>query len=197
MDIKGKIKDVFEESLRCKKLFVSDDACIKAVAEAVSVITECYLRGGKVLVFGNGGSAADSQHMAAELTVRFEKERDPLPCVALTTDSSVLTATGNDYAFAAVFARQVEALARLGDVAVAISTSGNSRNVLEGVRAARARKISVIALTGGDGGELLKEADVAIVAKEGNTARIQEIHITVIHAICKAVEEMIVQYAGK
>jgi D-sedoheptulose 7-phosphate isomerase len=189
MDTKKTVRDIFKESLRIKEQFVSDEASIDAVAEAASALVECYRRGGKVIVFGNGGSAADSQHLAAELVVRFEKERKSLPCVALTTNTSILTATSNDYDFSRIFSRQIEALADPSDVVVAISTSGNSENVLEGARAARAKKVPVIALTGRDGGKLVKESDIAIVARAENTARIQEIHVTVIHILCKIVED--------
>jgi D-sedoheptulose 7-phosphate isomerase len=189
MDTKKTVRDIFKESLRIKEQFVSDEASIDAVAEAASALVECYRRGGKVIVFGNGGSAADSQHLAAELVVRFEKERKSLPCVALTTNTSILTATSNDYDFSRIFSRQIEALADPSDVVIAISTSGNSENVLEGARAARAKKVPVIALTGRDGGKLVKESDIAIVARAENTARIQEIHVTVIHILCKIVED--------
>lgn len=191
MDIKKTVKDLFGESLRAKECFLSDAEAVKSVAAAAEAIAGCYKNGGKVLIFGNGGSAADSQHFAAELVVRFEKERRALPAIALTTDTSVLTAAANDYDFREVFSRQVEAFACGADIAVAISTSGNSPNVMEGVRAARRKKISVVALTGKDGGSLAREADIAIVAREGNTARIQEIHVTIIHIICKIVEDLI------
>ena len=189
MDMKETVRNIFEESLRIKEKFISDETNVAAIAEAASLLVKCYRRGGKVIVFGNGGSAADSQHLAAELVVRFEKERKGFPCVALTTNTSILTAASNDYDFSKTFSRQVEALAGPSDVAVAISTSGNSENVLEGARSAHARKVPVIALTGRGGGELLKESDIAIVAKAENTARIQEIHVTVIHVLCKIVED--------
>ncbi|MGB2630455.1 MAG: D-sedoheptulose 7-phosphate isomerase [Candidatus Omnitrophota bacterium] len=187
--MKDTIKKIFEDSLAAKNVFLADDLNVGKVAEAAQALIECYERGGKVIVFGNGGSAADSQHMAAELLVRFEKERKSLPCIALNTNSSTLTAMSNDYSFDRTFSRQVEAFAVEGDVAVAISTSGNSPNVLEGAKAARGKKARVIALTGKDGGKLAGLADVPIVVKSGNTARIQEVHVTIIHALCKLVEE--------
>ena len=141
-----------------------------------------------MLIFGNGGSAADSQHMAAELVGRFEAERKALPCIALTTDSSILTAISNDYNFEDIFARQIEALGNAGDTVVAISTSGSSKNVIKGVKAAKAKGAKVITLTGKDGGELLNMADIAINVDAENTARVQEVHITIIHAICRLVE---------
>lgn len=187
--MKETVKALFEESLRTKKEFVSEAANIEATYEAALLIVNRLKAGGKVIIFGNGGSAADSQHMATELVVRFEKERKALPAVALTTNSSILTAASNDYDFSKVFSRQVEALAGENDVIVAISTSGTSGNVLEAVKAAQAKKIPVIALTGKGGGLLAKEADVSIIVKEENTARIQEVHISIIHVLCKIAEE--------
>jgi D-sedoheptulose 7-phosphate isomerase len=163
--------------------------CGGLIIEAASLITGSLRAGGKVLFFGNGGSAADAQHLAAEFVGRFVLERAGLPAIALTTDSSILTAVGNDYGFDKVFARQVQALGRAGDVAVAISTSGNSPNVLEGVKAARDGSLRIIGLAGRDGGRLAKEADVAITIASANTARIQECHITVGHLLCELVEE--------
>lgn len=186
-----KIKEIFENSISTKEQFCADGTNLKSIAEASSAIIECYRNGGKVLIFGNGGSAADGQHMAAELVVRFESERKGLPCIALTTDTSILTATSNDYGFNRVFSRQIEALARPGDIVIAISTSGNSENVLEGVREARNKKIPVIAFTGAGGGKLDKDADISISVNSKNTARIQEVHNTVIHVICKIVEDAV------
>ena len=141
------------------------------VAEAAVELTECLRGGGKALIFGNGGSAADAQHLATELVGRFGKDRRPLAAVALTTDTSALTAIGNDYGFDEVFARQVRALARGGDIVIAISTSGRSPNVINGVKAARAAGVPTIALTGGDGGELAPLADTSIVVPSENPAR--------------------------
>jgi D-sedoheptulose 7-phosphate isomerase len=191
MDAKETARKIFDESFNVKKEFISDDLNVSKIAEAASAITECYKRGGKVIIFGNGGSAADSQHMAAELLVRFEKERKSLPCIALSTNTSTLTATANDYNFDGIFSRQVEGLAEDRDVVIAISTSGNSKNVLEGVKTARANKVPVIALAGKDGGELAPLADIPVVVKSDVTARIQEAHITIIHVLCKIVEETV------
>ena len=191
MGNKETIKKIFEDSLAVKKDFVENDDNLASIEKTAALIVECYKGGGKVLVFGNGGSAADSQHFAAELVVRFEKERRSLPCVALTANTSILTATSNDYDFTRIFSRQVEGLASSGDIALAISTSGNSENVLEGVKAAHAKGLKVIALTGRDGGKLGKEADISIVVNVQNTARIQETHVTVLHAICKIIEDSI------
>ncbi|MFH1664641.1 MAG: SIS domain-containing protein [Candidatus Omnitrophota bacterium] len=190
MDISAvTVKKVFEESVSVKNRFFSDDGNVDAIVKAAALLAECCRSGGKVIVFGNGGSAADSQHMAAELVVRFEKERKSIPCIALTTDTSVLTAVANDYDYNRVFSRQIEALAGPLDVAVAISTSGNSGNILEAVKAARARKTAVIALTGRDGGLLAGEADIPIVVKAESTARIQEVHVMIIHILCKILED--------
>ncbi len=193
MDTEKQIKEILESSISAKQEFLSDDGNISAIRNAATAVEGCLRRGGKILVFGNGGSAADSQHLAAELVVRFEKEREALACIALTTDTSILTALANDYAFDKVFSRQVEALAGPEDMVIAISTSGRSPNVLEGVRAARKKNIPVMVLTGKDGGELIKEADIAVLVKAENTARIQEVHVTVIHIICSLVEGSFVQ----
>jgi len=158
------------------------------IFEAALLITRCLRNGGKVLFFGNGGSAADAQHLAAELVGRFVRERAGLPAIALTTDSSILTAVGNDYGFEQVFARQIQALGRAGDVAVAISTSGKSANVLEGVKEARKRKLKTIGLTGKDGGALAQRADVAVTIPSTSTARIQECHIAIGHLFCELVD---------
>jgi D-sedoheptulose 7-phosphate isomerase len=158
------------------------------IFEAALLITGCLRNGGKVLFFGNGGSAADAQHLAAELVGRFVRERAGLPAIALTTDSSILTAVGNDYGFEQVFARQIQALGQSGDVAVAISTSGNSANVLEGVKEARKRNLKTIGLTGKDGGTLAQQADVAITIPSTSTARIQECHIAIGHLFCELVD---------
>ena len=154
------------------------------VCSAAFMIHRSFQAGGKLLIFGNGGSAADAQHMAAELTGRLLKERAPLPAIALTTDSSALTAIGNDYGYDQVFLRQVQALASPKDVIFAISTSGNSKNVLSAVKAAKTLGCRVIALTGGTGGALDKLADIGLcVSKGANSCRIQETHIFAIHAI--------------
>jgi D-sedoheptulose 7-phosphate isomerase len=158
------------------------------IFEAALLITGCLRNGGKVLFFGNGGSAADAQHLAAELVGRFVRERAGLPAIALTTDSSILTAVGNDYGFEQVFARQIQALGRPGDVAVAISTSGNSANVVEGVKEARKRNLKTIGLTGTGGGALAQQADVAITIPSTSTARIQECHIAIGHLFCELVD---------
>ena len=163
--------------------------CSAAIFEAADLIIMCLRAGGKLLFFGNGGSAADAQHLAAEFVGRFVRERAGLPAIALTTDSSILTAVGNDYGFDQIFARQVQALGRPGDIAIAISTSGNSPNIIEGVKAARKGYLKTIGLSGKDGGLLATEADVVITIASTSTARIQECHITIGHLFCQLTEE--------
>jgi len=158
------------------------------VAEAAGLVIDVFRSGGRLLAFGNGGSAADAQHLAAELAGRFDRERPGLPALALTANSSDLTAIGNDYGFERVFARLVEAHGRPGDVVVAISTSGNSPNVLEGVEAASRRGLRSIALVGKGGGRLASRVDVAIVVPSDATARVQECHIAAIHVLCEIVD---------
>lgn len=163
----------------------------KPIADAVQAVLGCITAGGKVLACGNGGSASDAQHFAAEFVGRFERERPGLAAIALNTDSSVLTALGNDYAFEAVFAKQVQALGSPGDVLLAITTSGNSANVLAAVDAAHEKEMTVIALTGRGGGQLaakLLETDVHVCVPHERTARIQEVHILAIHCLCDAVD---------
>ena len=167
--------------------------CSTAIFEAAGLIIMCLRAGGKVLFFGNGGSAADAQHLAAEFVGRFVRERAGLPAIALTTDSSILTAVGNDYGFDQIFARQVQALGRPGDVAIAISTSGNSPNIIEGVKAARKGYLKTIGLSGKDGGLLAAEADVVITIASTSTARIQECHITIGHLLCELTEEALAE----
>lgn len=179
------------ESARVKWLMVT--ACRGAILEAAEVIADSLRRGGKLLVCGNGGSAADAQHIAAELVGRLApgRERQPLPALALTTDTSALTAIGNDYGFEQLFARQVQALGRPGDALLGISTSGNSGNVIEAVRCARTLGMRSIALLGGEGGRLRALVDLAIVVPSAATARIQEGHITIGHILCDLVERML------
>jgi D-sedoheptulose 7-phosphate isomerase len=164
------------------------DENLQPVADAAAAILAASRDGGKVLVFGNGGSAADAQHLATDLVGRFQRERRPVAALALTADSTLLTAVANDYAFDRVFVRQIEALGSRGDLAFAISTSGRSVNVVEGLRAARARGLRTIVLTGRDGGPAGALADIHINVPDPSTARIQEAHRTLIHAICELVE---------
>ena len=162
--------------------------CSENIVDAAVLITQCLRSGGKVLFFGNGGSAADAQHLAAEFVGRFQIERRPLPAIALTTDASILTAVGNDYGFEQIFTRQVQALGRPGDVAIGISTSGNSANVISAIKQAAQQDLKTIGLTGKDGGFLAKAVDVSIIIASTNVARVQECHITIGHILCALVE---------
>ena len=156
---------------------------------AAQVMSDALKAGGKLLVFGNGGSASDAQHMSAELVGRFQRERAAIAAIALTTDTSILTSIANDYSFKQVFARQVEALGRPGDVAFGISTSGESPNVVLALQVARARGLKTIALTGRDGGNVGSAAEIHVNVPDQNTARVQEVHRTLIHVMCEVIEE--------
>lgn len=169
--------------------------CEAAFDRLVAAVRASLAAGGKLLIFGNGGSAADAQHIAAELVVRFKADRPAFAAIALTTDASILTAAGNDLGYGRIFARQVEALGRPGDVALAISTSGNSRNVLAAMETARAMGLTAAALTGGVGGALKGLADPCIVIPSADTARIQEMHICLAHLLCEAIEEALSPHA--
>jgi D-sedoheptulose 7-phosphate isomerase len=187
--LEQRIQQQFFDSADLK--YQSAEALAKPIAEAVAALMGCITAGGKVLACGNGGSASDAQHFAAEFVGRFERERPGLAAISLTTDTSILTAVGNDYDFSQVFAKQVQALGSPGDVLLALSTSGNSANVLAAVDAARARDMTVIALTGRGGGKLrdkLADTDVHICVPHERTARIQEVHILAIHCLCDAVD---------
>jgi D-sedoheptulose 7-phosphate isomerase len=161
---------------------------VGATVAATELMVAALRRGGKILVCGNGGSASDSQHFAAELVGRFERERRALASIALTTDTSILTAIGNDYTYDRVFARQVEAVGRAGDVLLGISTSGGSRNVLEAFGVAKSGGLATVALTGRDGGVVGAAADIHINVPSASTARVQEVHRTLMHAMCELIE---------
>ena len=161
------------------------------ISDAIDLMFGALSNGNKILACGNGGSAADCQHFAAELVGRFERERFPLPALALTTDTSIMTAIGNDYSYREIFSKQVQAFGQAGDILLALSTSGNSANVLAAVEAALEREMRVVALTGKDGGELgrmLTDADVHICVPHTRTARIQEVHLVAIHCICDGID---------
>lgn len=161
------------------------------IAQAIELMFNALSNGNKILACGNGGSAGDAQHFAAELVGRFERERFPLPAISLSTDTSIITAVGNDYSFEEIFRKQVQALGQAGDILLAISTSGNSGNVLAAAEAALEREMRVVALTGKDGGKLgrlLTDADVHINVPHARTARIQEVHLTAIHSICDGLD---------
>jgi phosphoheptose isomerase len=191
LDVLELIKDNFKQSIETKE--AAQNTMIEPIANAVKLIVEAFCDGKKILICGNGGSAADAQHFAAEFTGRYEMERRPLPAIALTTDTSALTAIGNDYSFEVIFSKQVEALGNADDILYAISTSGNSKNVLRAIEVAKGRGMHVIAMTGGDGGAidgLLSLKDVSLCVPAKRTARIQEVHLLVLHAICDAVDKI-------
>lgn len=186
------LKQTFEESLAIKQVFFQENAA--ALVQSAKMMAEGIKKGGKILIFGNGGSAADAQHMAAEMVGRLLVERRPLPAIALTTDTSNLTAIGNDYGYDLVFVRQVQALARKEDVVIAISTSGNSKNVLAAVEEAKKIGCGVVSLTGGSGGKLKNMADVAINVSRGqNSSRIQESHIFAVHSLVDVLDRFFLE----
>lgn len=185
-----RIKQQLCESAQIKRLMA--ETLSHTIARAAAVITDCIRSGGKVILFGNGGSAADAQHLAGELVGRFRLERAAFPAMALTTDTSIITALANDYGYDTIFARQVEAHARTGDVVVGISTSGNSANVVAGLEKAKQVGAKTMGLVGGNGGKVAKIADIVLVVPSSDTPRIQEGHITIGHIICDIVEDSLV-----
>jgi D-sedoheptulose 7-phosphate isomerase len=192
MDLVARVRQQFEESIATKAAAV--DALAPQVAQAARLVTAQLLAERRVLTCGNGGSAADAQHLASELLNRFERERPGLPAIALTTDSSTLTSIANDYQFSEVFARQVRALGQPGDVLVAITTSGESPNVLSAIEAAHERDMYVVLITGRDGGQaatLLRSDDVEVRVPSASTPRIQEVHILVLHCLCDLVDSQL------
>ena len=182
-----RIQQIARESIEAKRAFFDSHA--EKVAIAADLIINAIQSGGKVLIFGNGGSAADAQHIAAELVNRLNYDRPPIAAIALTTDTSILTSIGNDSTFDELFERQLRAIGRAGDVAIAISTSGNSPNVLRAVEAARELRIKTIALAGRSGGKLAAAVDLALVVEAQSTQRVQETHITIGHILCEIIEE--------
>ncbi|MDO9314198.1 MAG: phosphoheptose isomerase [Burkholderiaceae bacterium] len=190
--IEQRIQQQFFDSADLK--YAAAEVLSKPIADAVEAVVGCITAGGKVLVCGNGGSASDAQHFAAEFVGRFERERPGLAALALTTDSSILTAIGNDYDFNSIYSKQVQALGNPGDLLIAISTSGNSGNVLAAVAAAHAKDMTVVALTGRAGGKLgalLTDTDVHICVPHDRTARIQEVHGLALHCLCDAVDQQL------
>jgi len=183
----ARVRAILQESIVVKQALA--EVAAEAVARAAELWAASLHAGGKILLFGNGGSASDAQHIAGELTGRLSRERPALAAIALTANTSDLTAIGNDYGFDHVFTRLVQAHGREGDVAVAISTSGNSPNVLAAVKEARERGLQTVGLIGKDGGKLAPLVDCAIVVPSGDTQRIQESHITIGHALCELVDE--------
>ncbi|MDH5263199.1 MAG: phosphoheptose isomerase [Betaproteobacteria bacterium] len=192
MDHAASVRNHFQDAIALKQRM--SETLAPAIAGAGEALAAALGRGNKALACGNGGSAADCQHFAAELVGRFERERPGLPAVALTVDTSALTAIANDYSYDAVFAKQVEALGREGDVLLALSTSGNSRNVIEAVKSARSRGMAVIALTGRDGGAMAKmlgPGDHHLNVAHPRTMRIQEVHILALHCLCDIVDNVL------
>ena len=189
-----RVAEHFNESIQTKQQ--AAQVLAEPTAQAAELLFNTLANDGKFLICGNGGSAADAQHFAAEMTGRFEQERMELAAIALTTDTSALTAIGNDYGFDHIFSKQVRALGRTGDVLVGISTSGNSGNVIEAIKAAHQNGMKVIALTGRDGGkiaQMLQEGDVLLNVPYPRTARIQEVHILLIHAMCDCIDAMLTE----
>ena len=184
--MKKTIENIFADSIEVKQETLKKN--LSQIIITVEAIISAFQNGHKLFFCGNGGSAADCQHIAAEFVGRFQKERKAWPAIALTTDSSALTALGNDYSFDIVFSRQLQALGQKGDVLIAISTSGNSKNVLEAVKEAKKIGMTSIGVTGGSGGQLAGLSDIAIIAASSKTARIQESHLVIFHAICELVE---------
>lgn len=189
--MRERIKDILLESIQVKEEILRNQ--IDSIYGIAHLMIDCLRKDGKVIVFGNGGSASDSQHIAAELVGRFKKDRSPLAGIALTTNTSILTSLANDYGYEVVFSRQVEALGKKNDVVLGISTSGKAKNVALGIKQAKKMGIKTVALSGGDGGDIVKLADVSLVVPSKVTARIQEAHITIAHIICEMIEQELCQ----
>lgn len=183
--INDDIKKIVSES---SNLILTCNSISDKIELAVNEIVECLTKKNKIVIFGNGGSAADAQHIAAELIGRFQKERESLPAISLTTDTSIITSLANDYSFDVVFSRQCESLVSKGDVVLGISTSGNSKNVENGIISSKKKGAITISLLGGDGGTIKKISDISIIVPSKNTARIQEVHRVIYHIICELVE---------
>ena len=181
------IKNELQESLEVKTSVLN--SLVPEIEKAARLMINTLKSGHKILFFGNGGSAADAQHLTAELIGRFQKERPALPAIALTTDTSIITCLANDYSFETIFSRQLEGLAKPGDLAFGLSTSGNSPNILKGLATAKKLGCKTIALLGGDGGKIAPLADLAIIVPSKKTARIQESHITIGHILCRLIEK--------
>jgi len=190
-DIEDILLRIFKESSHLKEVFINEN--LGRLARVVEVITGALKAGNKILLFGNGGSAADAQHIAAEFVNRFMIERPPLPAIALNTDTSVITSIANDYDFSEIFSKQIRAIGQPGDVAWGISTSGASPNVIKAFETAKKMDLITVGLTGRDGGEIARIADHSLNVSAGSTPRIQEIHITVGHAICELVDYRLFQ----
>ncbi len=189
------ITRAFQESIRVKERFFRDN--IANIIDVSRLIADTFIKGNKLVLFGNGGSATDASHIAGEFINRFKRDRPGLPAIALNTDMAVITSIANDYDYSEVFARQLKALAVEGDIAIAISTSGSSPNVLKAVDAAKKRRLKVIVFTGSKGDKFAAKADYAFVVPSDNTPRIQETHITIGHILCQIVEEILFENPKK
>ncbi len=185
------IKKILNESIDVKQNFINDN--ISDLILAAEKIVTSFTNDNKLMICGNGGSAADAQHIAGEFVNRFLLERPPLPAISLSTDTSIITCIGNDYSFDEIFSKQIKALGVEGDILLAISTSGNSTNVLRAAKVAQKEEIFVIALTGDEGGELINHSDLSLIVKHDSTPRIQESHILAGHIICQLVDYMLFQ----
>jgi D-sedoheptulose 7-phosphate isomerase len=189
--MRDRIKDILLESIQVKEELLRN--YVTQIKEIADLMIESLKKGGKVILCGNGGSAADAQHIAAEFIGRFKKDRSALAAISLTTNTSILTSLANDYGYDVVFAKQVEALGQKNDIVVGISTSGKAKNVALALKQAKKQNLKTVALTGGDGGDIGKLADVSFIVPSQVTARIQEAHITVGHIICELVEQILCQ----
>lgn len=185
-NVEDYIIKIFREGNQLKEAFINEN--LNRIVAVIEAMTDALKAGNKILLFGNGGSAADAQHLAAEFVNRFVIERPPLPAIALTTDTSIITSIGNDYSFADIFSKQVRAIGREGDIAWGMSTSGTSENVIKGLQAAKKIGMVTIGLTGRDGGEVAKIADHSLNVSSTSTPRIQEVHIAVGHVICEMID---------
>jgi D-sedoheptulose 7-phosphate isomerase len=190
-DFENRVKLSLAASVAVKQKLLDDNVSVSAIAQVSRILADAFQRGQKAILFGNGGSAADAQHIAAEFVGRFAFDRPALPALALSVNTSCVTAIGNDYGFERVFARQLEALGRSGDVAIGISTSGNSPNVLQGLATAKTLGIHTVALTGAKGGQMKSAADICLCAPSDDTPRIQECHILMGHVISELVEQTV------
>ena len=195
MSMQKNVLSAFQESIEVKQLFAEKYS--EMASEVASMLASAFSDGGKLIIFGNGGSSTDASHIAAEFVGRFMRERPGLPAIALNTDMAVMTALSNDYGYEEVFSRQLKALASEGDVVIAISTSGNSPNVLKAVEAAKRKKLRVVALTGADGGKLATRVPYTFKVPSKVTARIQETHITLGHILCQLVDEILFEAPRK
>jgi D-sedoheptulose 7-phosphate isomerase len=180
------IRKCFKESSEVKDRFLKEN--LSKLIDAIKLIVQAFEKGNKLFFFGNGGSAADAQHLAAEFVNRYLMERPPLPAIALTTDTSILTSVSNDFAFNEIFSKQLKALGKKGDIAVGLSTSGNSPNVIRAIETAKEMGMKTVAFTGMDGGKLFKKADITLLVPSSSTPRIQETHILIGHILCEMVE---------